>query len=193
PRPVTLGMFSALLVLAENFAADLPTTKVSPSFMVVMASITAFHHGTAFGAAVVGACGGLVFGNFRARRFGVVIYNCSQYSLAAVAAATSYRAVDAMPHVAIGVPVAVAAVAFAVVNTGLVFAFTVLLRGAEPGDVLDDIFPALPNYFAFGLLGTFVGLLYEQLGPLVLVLLVTPLAIARAVFSSYLELKEAHE
>jgi len=180
-------------VLAENFAADLPTTKVSPSFMVVMASIAAFHHGTVFGAAVVGACGGLVFANFSERRFGVVIYNCSQYSLAAVAAAASYRAVEAMPNVAIGVPVAVAAVAFAVVNTGLVFAFTVLLRGAEPDDVLGDIFPALPNYFAFGVLGTLVGLLYDQLGPPVPVLLGAPLAIARAVFSSYLELKEAHE
>jgi hypothetical protein len=132
-----------------------------------------------------------VVSNLRARRFGVVIYNCSQYVLAAGAAAFAYAAVGATENVAIGVMAA--AVTFAAVNCLLVFAFTVLVRGAEPGEVWADMLPALPNYFAFGVLGTFIGLLYDQLGPLVLVLLITPLAIARAVFSSYQELREAHE
>jgi hypothetical protein len=193
PQPVALILFSTLLVLAENSAADLPTTKVSPSFMLVMAAISTFHHSTALGAVLVAMWGGLSIANLRQRRFGVVIYNCSQYVLAAAAAAAVYATVKGMPNVAIGVPVLAAAATFAVVNCSLVFGFTVLLRGAEPAEVLADMAPALPNYFAFGILGTFVGLLYAQLGPLVLILLITPLAIARAVFSSYLELREAHE
>jgi HD-GYP domain-containing protein (c-di-GMP phosphodiesterase class II) len=53
--------------------------------------------------------------------------------------------------------------------------------------------PALPNYRAFGLLGTFVGQLYANLGPLAVLLLLAPVVIARQTFSSFLELSEAHE
>jgi HD-GYP domain-containing protein (c-di-GMP phosphodiesterase class II) len=53
--------------------------------------------------------------------------------------------------------------------------------------------PSLPNYLAFGLLGTFVGQLYANLGPLAVLLLLAPVVIARQTFSAYLELSEAHE
>jgi HD-GYP domain-containing protein (c-di-GMP phosphodiesterase class II) len=53
--------------------------------------------------------------------------------------------------------------------------------------------PALPNYLAFGLLGALVGEFYQQLGPLALVLLATPLAISRSAFASFLEMRTAHE
>jgi HD-GYP domain-containing protein (c-di-GMP phosphodiesterase class II) len=59
--------------------------------------------------------------------------------------------------------------------------------------VCADMYPALPNYLAFGLLGTLVGQLYANLGPLAVLLLLAPVVIARQTFSSFLELSEAHE
>ena len=62
-----------------------------------------------------------------------------------------------------------------------------------PSEVWADMRPALPNYLAFGLLGLLLGQLYSSVGWIVLPLLIVPVAIARKVFASFLELKEAHE
>jgi hypothetical protein len=190
PEASTLLLFGALLLLAENSAADLPTTTVSPSFMIVMAAIAALDHGTVIGAAVTGLWGGIALTNLRERRFGLVVFNCAQYSLAATAAAGAYMLLG---WAGWAVAVVGAAAAFAVVNVSLVLGHAVLYRGNDVREVWHDMWPALPNYFAFGLLGTLVGLLYGELGPLALALLVIPVVIARAVFSAYLELEQAHD
>src|SRR5207237_241569 len=46
---------------------------------------------------------------------------------------------------------------------------------------------------AFGLLGAMVGEFYQQLGPVALVLLATPVAVARSAFASFLEMRTAHD
>src|SRR4051812_17567523 len=76
PAAVPLVLFALLHILAENSSADLPTTTVSPSFMVVMAAIASFDgEGVTVGAALIGLGGGLVIANFRRRRFAVVASN----------------------------------------------------------------------------------------------------------------------
>src|SRR5438874_6565597 len=70
PDPTALCLFGALLVWAENAAVILPTTvTLSPSFMVVVASLAAFNgRGSVLGAGIVGLCGGLSLDTFRRRR-----------------------------------------------------------------------------------------------------------------------------
>ena len=82
-------VFGVLLIGAENAGVRLPTTvAMSPSFMVVVASLAAFNgRGSVFGAALVGVCGGLVVEKLRRRRFGNVAFNCAQYLLCGAAAA----------------------------------------------------------------------------------------------------------
>jgi hypothetical protein len=89
PNPGVLILFGAVLILAENAAMVLPSSlRVSPSFALVMAAISAFDgRGATVGALAVGACAGLVGSHLRRRRFAVVAFNASQYALAAVSAA----------------------------------------------------------------------------------------------------------
>jgi putative nucleotidyltransferase with HDIG domain len=63
----------------------------------------------------------------------------------------------------------------------------------SPRLIWADMRPALPNYFAFGLLGVLVGELYRSIGPIGLPLLIIPAVIARKAFASFLELRAAHE
>src|SRR5688572_5564848 len=60
PHPVTLVFFVGLILWAEHGAVLLPSEiRVSPSFMVIMASIAAFgDNGVVLGAAIVGCCSG---------------------------------------------------------------------------------------------------------------------------------------
>ena len=192
PHPLTLLFFVALILWAEHGAVLLPSKiDVSPSFMVVMAAIAAFDdRGLVVGAAVVGACSGLSAAHLRQRRFAVVIANCTQYLICSVAAAASYEAGVGLP---ILLRVLVTGAVFATVNVGLVLPGIVAVHGHPAGRVWADMYPALPNYLAFGLLGTLVGQLYANLGPLAVLLLLAPVVIARQTFSSFLELSEAHE
>src|SRR5687768_6731536 len=94
PDLPALILFAGLLVLAENKSGIfLPSsTRVSPSFMVVMAAITAYDdQGVVLGAALTGLSGGLIWRHlFTERRYRIAAYNCSQYVLAATAAALVY-------------------------------------------------------------------------------------------------------
>lgn len=191
PAALTLIFFVALIVWAKHGAVLLPSNiDVSPSFMVVMAAIAAFdERGLVVGAAVVGACSGMTLTTLRERRYAVLVVNCSQYALSGMAAAVIYE-VTTGPALA---RVVLTGVAFGAVNVSLVLPATVVLSGTPARRVWGDMRPALPNYLAFGLLGTFVGELYATLGALAVVLLLAPMVIARHTFSSYLELTEAHE
>jgi diguanylate cyclase (GGDEF)-like protein len=193
PEPLALLLFGALLIWAENAAVLLPTTaRVSPSFMVVMASVAAFDgRGAVLGSALVGCCGGLVFELVRRRKYRIVAYNCAQYLLAAAAAAA---VTDALVGRGASVLLAyvVSGVAFAAVNVALVLPAAVFATGTPARAVWADMAPTLPNYLAFGLLGTLIGRLYEQWGALSVVVLVTPLVVARSVFGAFQRLRHAY-
>ena len=193
PAPLTLGFFVALILWAKHGAVLLPSNiDVSPSFMVVMAAIAAFdERGLVLGAAAVGCCSGVTLTTLRERRFAALVVNCSQYALSGMAAAFAYEVTAGRaPTLA---RVVVTGVAFGMVNVALVLPATVVLSGTAASRVWADMRPALPNYLAFGLLGTFVGQLYSTLGPLAVLLLLAPMVIARQTFSSFLELTQAHE
>jgi HD-GYP domain-containing protein (c-di-GMP phosphodiesterase class II) len=84
-------------------------------------------------------------------------------------------------------------IVFGIANVSLVLPGIVLVHGQPAARVWADMYPALPNYLAFGLLGAFVGQLYATVGPLAVLLLLAPIVIARQTFSSFLELTEAHD
>ena len=197
PPAVTLAFFVGLVVWTKHGAVLLPSNiDVSPSFMVVMAAIAAFEGprpGLVLGAAAVGAASGLTLDTIRARRWSSQAVNCSQYALSGMAAAAVFGLLDGGGGATAVVRVAVTGLAFGAVNVGLVLPATVVLSGTSARRVWADMRPALPNYLAFGLLGTFVGELYSTLGPLAVLLLLAPVVIARQTFSSYLELQSARE
>jgi diguanylate cyclase (GGDEF)-like protein len=190
PELAPLALFAGLLVWAENSAVLLPTNaRVSPSFMVVMASIAAFEgRGGVLGAAFVGCCGGLAFDVIRRRKYRIVLFNCAQYSLAGAAGAFSFQLLreTGLPIV---FPVVAAAIAFAAVNVALVLPGAALDAGSSVRAVWADMAPALPNYILFGLLGTLIGGLYTWLGPVSVLVLVSPLAIARTVLLAFMRLR----
>ncbi|MDQ1438033.1 MAG: hypothetical protein QOK43_1662 [Acidimicrobiaceae bacterium] len=188
-----LALFAGLLVWAENAAVLLPTNaRVSPSFMVVMASIAAFDgQGGVLGAALVGLCGGLAFDVIRRRKYRIVLFNCAQYSLAGAAGAASYQVLRAA-GLPIALPVGAAALAFAAVNVALVLPGVATDAGSSMKAVWADMAPALPNYLIFGLLGTLIGELYTWLGPLSVLVLVSPLVIARMVLLAFMRLRHAY-
>ena len=192
PALLTLGFFVALILWAEHGAVLLPAKiEVSPSFMVVMAAIAAFdERGVIVGAAIVGACSGLSLAHLRQRRFAVLMLNCAQYLVTSVAAGATYVAAAGAPTF---LRVLATGVVFGAINVGLVLPSIVFVHGQPARRVWADMYPALPNYLAFGLLGTLVGQLYANLGPLAVLLLLAPVVIARQTFSSFLELSEAHE
>lgn len=192
PHPLTLAFFVALILWAEHGAVLLPSKiDVSPSFMVVMAAVAAFDgRGVVIGAAVVGACSGLSALHLRQRRFAVIVANCTQYLICSVVAAGTYELSGGLPTL---VRVLLTGIVFAAVNVALVLPAIVAVHGQPAARVWADMYPALPNYLAFGLLGTLVGQLYATLGALAVLLLLAPVVIARQTFSSFLELSEAHE
>ena len=191
PELVALGLFTALLVWAENAAVLLPSNaRVSPSFMVVMASIAAFDgNGGTLGAALVGGCGGLILDHFKRRKYRIILFNCTQYVWAGAAGALAYELLSGLW---IGIPIVAAAVAFAAVNVGLVLPGAASDAGSNMRAVWADMAPALPNYVLFGLLGTLIGALYTWLGPVSVLVLVSPLAIARTVFLAFMRLRHAY-
>jgi len=192
PAIQPLVLFFVTLVVAANAQFALPSSaRISPCFMAVLASIAAFGaHGAVLGAALVGLGGGLSATMIKKHRYTTALFDCAQYALASAAAAALYVALDP-----VGRPAAFAgAVAgFAVVNVVLVLFQVCLNYRLSPKTVWRDMYPELPNYLAFGLLGVFVGWLYSSLGAVTLPLLVIPLAITRKAFASFLELREAHE
>ena len=192
PAMSALALFGLLGLWAENGGIPLPSKiTVSPSLMVVMAAIAAMDEGGLFiGVAVVGAANGMTLYLARNRKWGQLAANSSQYLLSAVVAALAYEASKPLGPF---VQVVVSCVAFAAVNVGLILPAAVACY-REPARVIwADMHPALPGYLAFGVLGALVGQFYDSIGPVAVVLLLTPIVIARATFSSYIELTQAHD
>jgi hypothetical protein len=193
PDLVPLIVLAIFLVAAENSRVLLPSSMtISPAFMIVMAAIASFSRsGAVLEAAVVGLAGGLVLDLVRRHQYTTVLFNCAQYILASAAAAAAYSALG--DHVFPLVGFTAAVLAFATVNIALVLPQIALNYRRRPREVWADMRPALPNYFAFGLLGVLVGQLYRSLGAVAPPLLIIPAVVARKAFASFMELREAHE
>jgi hypothetical protein len=110
--------------------------------------------------------------------------------LAAAAAAYAYELVAGAGEASVLLGAALAAVAYAAVNMVLMLAY-LTAAGTRIRDAWTDMAPALPNFFAFGVVGALVGQLYAVLGMVSLVVLVVPSLIARRTFRSTLVLREA--
>ena len=192
PSAAPLVLFGLLGLWAENWGIPLPSKiTVSPSLMVVMAAIAAMDdRGLFVGVLVVGAANGTTLYLARHHLWGQLVANSSQYLLSSAAAALVFHASGGLGPFG---QVVVTCVAFAAVNVGLVLPAAVAFY-REPARVIwADMRPALPGYLAFGLLGALVGQLYDSLGPVAVVLLLTPIVLARATFNSYIELTQAHD
>lgn len=192
PEIGALVLFAFLGLWAENWGIPLPSKiTVSPSLMVVMAAIAAMdERGLFVGIVVVGAANGMTISLARAHLWGKLALNASQYLLCALVGAVVYTATAPLGPFA---QVIATCVLFAAVNVGLILpAATALYR--EPARAIwADMRPALPGYLAFGFLGALVGQLHDSLGLIAVVLLLTPIVIARATFNSYIELTQAHD
>jgi hypothetical protein len=192
PALPALVVFVLLGLWAENWGVPLPSAiTVSPSLMVVMAAIAAMDgHGMLLGVAAVGVANGITLTLLRQRRYPSVIANSAQYLISSLAGAVVFEASHAAPEI---VRVVLTCVAFAIVNVGLVLPGAAAVYQESASKIWADMRPALPGYLAFGALGALVGELYDTLGPLAIVLLLTPIVIARATFHSFLQLVEAHD
>ncbi len=190
-------VFALIMVVSENSSVMLPSAVgVSPSFVAMMACIAILDGGgqeTLLSAALVGACSGLFLDHVRSRQYGLLLSNCAQFSLASVAAAAVFGLVDGRAELA-GLLVAMAATcAFGFVNVAMVLPHVALRHDLSMKAVWLDMRPAVPNYFAFGLVGLFVGLVSVRVGPVAVVLLAVPMSIGRWTFSSFLRTRQAHE
>jgi diguanylate cyclase (GGDEF)-like protein len=193
PAAGPLFLFAGLLIWAENAAVLLPSNaRVSPSFMVVMASIAAFHgRGGVLGAAVVGGVGGLILDHFKRRKYRIILFNCAQYVWAGAAGAFLYQVLLAQ-GLPMAVPVIAAALIFAAINVAWILPGAAVDSNASIRMVWADMSPALPNYVVFGLLGTLIGELYNWLGPISVLVLVSPLVVARMVLLAFMRLRHAY-
>jgi len=192
PSLVALVLFVGLGLWAENAGVPLPSAiTISPSLMVVMAAMGAMQSdGVILGAAAVGAANGLTWKLARQRRFGELAANSSQYVVASVGAAIAHRAAADLPA---ALQVSATCLVFTALNVVLILLAAVILYEEPRAAVWADMRPALPGALAFGVLGALVGLLYQTTGPVAVVLLLTPVVIARATFNSYIELTQAHD
>jgi hypothetical protein len=195
PAPLATALFVLLLFAAECAQIRLPSaTTVSPGFMMIMATIAALDGGgVVLGAAIVGFCGTAQLTLLRSRRYATQFFNSCQYLLSGACAAVVFQQLDWRSGPGLFASAILATAGFAVVNVALVLPHVALGENLAPSAVWADMRPAVPNYLAFGLLGLLLGQLYSGVGWISLPLLIVPVAIARKVFASSLELKEAHE
>ena len=195
PNPAVVVACAALIIVAENSAVLFPSSAgASPSFTVVMASVALFDGGTRVaGAALVGISAGVVFSLIRERRYGTMLFNAGQYVLASAAAAVVYAALPASSGPAQTLGAVAAAVAFGMVNTGLVVPALSMTYRRRAAVIWADMLPAMPNYLAFGMIGLIVGQLGAALGTSAIVLIALPMVIGRSTFASLIRLRNAHE
>ena len=196
PNWYVVAAFGAMSVLAENTHILIHRgTSLTPGFMFTMASIAVLgdHTSTIVGVAVVGACAGIYVPYIRQRNLGPVVYNCGQFALSSAAAASVFLAIGATGGWMQVVAATAAATAYGVVNVSFVLPYVSIKQHERAAVVWADMYPQLPNYLAWGLLGLLVGLVCAELGALPIVLLAVPMAIGRWTFRSFNRVREAHD
>ncbi len=198
PALLPLALFGALEIFSEHRAVTLPGgVYVTGGFMLEMAAIVVFaEQGSLLGPLLVGAAGGFYLPHFNKGRRGWVPFNSAIIGIATVLAALTYRAApqavtDTMPVAILGaIP---PTIAFVAVNWLLVAASFRIEGTRTLREMLGDVGPAWGQQVPFALLGLFLGRLYLDVGPAVVLLLVVPILVARDMFAAYLRVKEANE
>ena len=192
PRAFSLALFVVLMLWAENSGVWFGAiARVSPAFMVVMGYIASSgSDAVVLGAAILGLANGIGWDNLRKRKFHNIAFNCAESSLSSAAAAVAFSAA-APDGGATPLAVCAAALAYAVVNFGLVLPSVAFEDGMRFREVWEIMAPTAPSYLAFGVLGALVGALFEGLGAVSIALLIVPIAIARTTFLAVLELQHA--
>jgi hypothetical protein len=199
PSLLVVAAFGAMIVLAENFDVQIHSGNMSitPGSMLMMAAIAVLAErspaSAVVGGALVAAFSGLYLPHIKARDVGIVAFNCGQYALSACAAAIVYTSAGGAGGFVQLVAASGAAITFGVVNIGLVLPYVAMKQGERIRVVWADMYPAIPNYLAWGLLGLLVGLVCAELGALAIVLLALPMGIGRWTFRSFNRVKEAHD
>ena len=200
PNWLVVVAFGAVVMLAENFdvlihRAGLGGTSLTSGYMLTMASIAVLGDArtTVLSAALVGAWEGLYLPHIKQRDIGAVVFNCGQFALSSCAAALVFTTFITPGGWSEVFAVAGAAIAYGIVNVSFVLPFVAWKHGERFGVVWADMYRALPNYLAWGLLGLVVGLVCAELGVLTIVLLAVPMGIGRWTFQSFSRVKEAHD
>ena len=198
PALLPLALFGALVIFGEHRAVTLPGgMRLTAGFMLEMAAIVVFaEQRSLLGPLLVGAAGGLYLPHLRRGRRGWLVLNSAIIGLATVIAALTYR--GAPQSVTGDMPVAILGaipptIAFVAVNWVLVAASFSVERTRTFREMLGDLGPAWGQQVPFAVLGLFLGRLYLDVGPAVVLLLVVPILVAREMFASYLRVKEANE
>lgn len=199
PPALPLALFGALVVFSEHRVVRLPSgVGVSASFMVGMAAVVVFRdEASLLGPLAVGMLAGLRVEHLRSRTLRPwIAFNAGVNGLAHLGASIAFSLVPSaliaeMPNALLGaVPPAVVFVSLSLLLIGGSY---VVDGSRTVREVLADFFPSAGQVLPFALLGVFLGKLYLDVGPIVVVLIVVPILVARDVFQSYLEVKEAHE
>src|SRR5437870_3437330 len=115
---------------------------------------------------------------------------------AIVALATTQAAPPVAPVLILGLLLVAAlptGVAWFAVNVCLVSLAVALYERARPSAVLRSLLEWHWHIYPFAVLGVFLGRLYLDVGPTIVVLVVTPVLAARGTFASYARVREAHE
>jgi HD superfamily phosphodiesterase len=192
-----LLLFGSLVVFSEHRSVQLPNgVSLSASFMVTMAVVVVFAdaHSLA-GPMIVGLMTGVYLPQRKRGYRGWIAYNGGVLSLAVLASALCYRAlpsglVSHPPLALVGAVVAGLAF-FATVWT--FFAVSFAVEGQSPRQVIPELLPGSVQMLFLSMLGLSLGRLYLSLGPVVMVLIIVPIVIAREMFSSYMRVKESHD
>jgi hypothetical protein len=198
PAAIPVIVLGGLFAFAENRSVVVRgSTSLSASFMLAMSAIVVFHDETAIlGALLVGMFGGLYLPHFRDREWKKVAFNLGNFGLASLAGAGVFWTLAGLPPVSplrlvlCSLP---SALAFSIVDLCLV---TIVVSTADDRpyrSVFRELRTGHLQIYPFALLGVFLGYLYLGIGAAVLPLFVVPIVVARQTFTSYLELKSAHE
>ncbi len=126
----------------------------------------------------------------------MVFANAGADGLSLAAAAAAYSLVPesfsrALPQ-ALVAP-AVPTIAYIAVLWPIVVVTYWLKYRFSPRTTLHELAPSTAQLIPFSLLGFFIGRLYLDLGPAVLLMIIVPMFIAREMFASYLKVKESHD
>jgi hypothetical protein len=191
-------LLGGLVVFAEHRAVIAPgNVLVSASLMVGMAAVVVFtHDGSLLGPLLVGVASGIYVPHFRRASWGWMPFNASLMALSYLAAGGVYAA---LPDSLTGsLPAALAAAVIAAVAYMTVDVTIIVLSYVIEGErafrsVLADVAAPALHAIPFALLGVFLGRMYLELGPWVVVLFVVPVLVAREMFQSYLDVRAANE
>lgn len=198
PSAWSVLVLGALAVLSEHRRVLLPGgVALSAGFMVGMTAIVVFRAEDApLGAIIVGALMGFNAHQLRKGRRGWIAFNAANCAIGYAGAVavmwsipTSFS--ERMP---LGVLAAVPVALIAVVLEGAIVALSFWIEARRPlRTVVGSFAPTFVQVLPFALVGVLLGRLFVDVGWPVVLLLVVPILVARDVFTSYLELRAAHE